>query len=90
MSSLKHRLNEFADTLQEWTIRTENVEARFRERTDVAFQISNLDLQWLKAHVEGVAADVAKGRVQTVMGSPATSAQIRAVEKSVNILRASR
>ena len=94
VNALKLRLNKFADTIQEWTLRTEAIEASFREHTDVAFHLVNSDLQKLKANIEGVQAGVNKERAQATMGSPATSAgeefirgQVRAMEKSVGILR---
>ena len=94
MNAMRDKLNDFADRVQKWAVRTENLEATFREHTDVAFNMVNMDLQRLKIHIEGVQTDVTKGKSQATMGSPATSAveelmrgQLRAMEKSVNILR---
>ena len=94
LNAMRDKLNDFADRVQQWAVRIENLEATFREHTDVAFHLDNADLQRLKIHIEGVQTDVTKGKSQATMGSPATSAveelmrgQLRAMEKSVNILR---
>ena len=94
MNAMRDKLNDFADRVQKWAVRTESLETTFREHTDVAFHLVNVDLQRLKIHIEGVQTDVTKGKSQATMGSPATSAveelmrgQLRAMEKSVNILR---
>ena len=94
VNALKLRLNKFADTIQEWTLRTEAIEASFREHTDVAFHLVNVEVAKLKANIVDTQADIAKQRAQATMGSPATSAgeefirgQVRAMEKSVGILR---